>query len=232
MWDYEKWQSGEPYAWGENVRTSVDDSTDFHVDLGCGTMKKGRIGVDKFAAPGVNVLMDFDKLEVHSLAARPNEDAPPLEPGNQYHPVLYRGLPFPDDSIKSIVSHHVLEHVGDGLPRLLEECHRVLEPGGIFRVIVPLFPSYSAVIDPDHKRFFVDGSFEHMLAYSAMGFAVPYLNARFEVTDKDTSPPVHWTQLFTPEDAREMRVTLKAVKPSPMPAPFQTEEIDGGAYAR
>lgn len=206
---YDQWQSGEPYDWGEGARTKPDDQLDFHVDLGCGTKKKARIGVDKYPAPGVNVLADLDAMEVHSLAPKPNEDAPPdPSTGHSYRSVICRCLPFSDESIESIVTHHFLEHVGDGLPRLLEECYRVLKPDGIMRIIVPLFPSYSAVVDPDHRRFFVDGSFEHMLAYPEMDFAMPYMRAPFRVTDKDVSPPSHWTQAFTPNDAREMRITL------------------------
>src|SRR5207253_2788414 len=36
------------------------DKIDFHVDLGCGRVKKARIGVDRHPDPGVNVLCNFD----------------------------------------------------------------------------------------------------------------------------------------------------------------------------
>jgi SAM-dependent methyltransferase len=213
IYKYEDWTSGEPYDWGENARSAKDDAIDFHVDLGCGTKKKGRIGIDKYAAPGVNVLMDFDLLAVHAVAFDPNEDAPDDNPeGYLYRRTIGHGLPFADSSIRSIISHHVLEHIGDGFPKLMDECWRVLEPDAPFRIIVPLFPSHSALVDPDHKRFFVEGTFEHLLAYEEMGFAVPYMHAKFELTNKDVTPPPHWTQMFTVEDQREMRVTLRAVK--------------------
>jgi predicted SAM-dependent methyltransferase len=59
------------------------------------------------------------------------------------HPVdlawnIQRGLPFRTETIRAVFHEHVLEHFTktDGL-RLLRECHRVLEPGGILRVGVP-----------------------------------------------------------------------------------------------
>jgi len=51
---------------------------------------------------------------------------------------LRKGLPFPPNSVEAIFSEHTLEHMA--LPdtfRLLTECHRVLEPDGVFRVSVP-----------------------------------------------------------------------------------------------
>ncbi|NJL83322.1 MAG: methyltransferase domain-containing protein [Chloroflexaceae bacterium] len=51
---------------------------------------------------------------------------------------LRQGLPFPDASITKIYSSHFLEHLSyrEGQV-LLEECLRVLIPGGIFSVCVP-----------------------------------------------------------------------------------------------
>ena len=48
-------------------------------------------------------------------------------------------LPFRDDQVKRIFAEHVIEHVDfrDDIPRVLREFHRVLEPGGVVRIIVP-----------------------------------------------------------------------------------------------
>src|SRR5579872_4628272 len=48
-------------------------------------------------------------------------------------------LPFADGSCKGIRIEHFVEHVEprEQLPRLLADCHRALEPGGVLRVIVP-----------------------------------------------------------------------------------------------
>jgi predicted SAM-dependent methyltransferase len=51
---------------------------------------------------------------------------------------INKGLPFPDESVHNIYSSHVFEHFSfkDG-QRLLEECKRILLPGGIFSICVP-----------------------------------------------------------------------------------------------
>ena len=49
------------------------------------------------------------------------------------------GLPFADGSVRCIYASHVLEHFFfrfEALP-LLKEMHRVLEPGGVVRLVVP-----------------------------------------------------------------------------------------------
>lgn len=48
------------------------------------------------------------------------------------------GLPFPDNSLQSIYSSHVLEHLPFiDLCKLLKRCHAALKPGGDFSVCVP-----------------------------------------------------------------------------------------------
>lgn len=47
-------------------------------------------------------------------------------------------LPFPDASFHAVYCSHVLEHIpADAVDGLLAEFHRVLESGGILRVVVP-----------------------------------------------------------------------------------------------
>lgn len=52
---------------------------------------------------------------------------------------LRRDLPFEDGAVAGLFCEHVLEHLhrSEEAPRFLRECFRVLEPGGVFRVIVP-----------------------------------------------------------------------------------------------
>ena len=51
---------------------------------------------------------------------------------------LRRGLPFPSNSFDAAYGSHVLEHLEpDAASRLLRECHRILRPGGILRIVVP-----------------------------------------------------------------------------------------------
>lgn len=185
-------------AWGDAARGDhPDDNIDFHVDLGCGKLKKARIGIDARPAAGVDIVMDL------------NSGDP---------------LPFSDGVVHSIISHHCLEHIGDGFLSLIDECYRVLIPNGLFRIIVPLFPSWSAVADPDHKRYFMATpdacTFDSFCGTPGdtpqncwqASFSVPYTKARFQRTALDISPPPPPELLWTPQDAREMRVSLRAMK--------------------
>jgi predicted SAM-dependent methyltransferase len=50
-----------------------------------------------------------------------------------------RGLPLADASAEVIKVEHYVEHLEprEELPAFLADCHRVLEPGGILRIVVP-----------------------------------------------------------------------------------------------
>jgi SAM-dependent methyltransferase len=51
---------------------------------------------------------------------------------------LRRGLPFADESFDAVYGSHVLEHLEpEAGARLLRECHRVLKPFGVARIVVP-----------------------------------------------------------------------------------------------
>lgn len=199
--DFNVWPSGYPYDWGQTAKgDNPHDNIDFHVDLGCGKIKKARIGVDHFKDPAVDIVWDLNRGE----------------------------LPFKDNQIRSMITHHCLEHIGDGFIPLMDECYRVLAPGALFRIIVPIFPSFSAVSDPDHRRYFMAtddpngiGTFDAFCGTPGetsqncwlASFSVPYTKARFKkvfqsVTPRSKDPHVWWT----PEDAREMRLSLIAMK--------------------
>lgn len=226
-WDYDLWPGRQHIGWGPGAYRgdSMYDNIDFHVDLGCGNRPKGRIGVDRYAAPGVAIVADLDNEWgglVRSVAERPGEDAPAPSAALSSGSLIQRGLPFSDSSIKSIISHHFFEHVGIGFMALIDEVYRVLEPGGILRAITPLFPSTAAVEDPDHCRYFMahDGGGGTWDAFCGTPeaiwmeeFSVPYTKARFEKVDQDLTPRIEDVrEWWGPHDQRELRVALKVVK--------------------
>ena len=51
---------------------------------------------------------------------------------------ITKGLPFRDNEFHAVYHSHVLEHLqpADG-EKLLDECFRVLRPGGVLRIVVP-----------------------------------------------------------------------------------------------
>lgn len=213
-WSYDELPSGEPYDWGGAARGGhPDDQTDFHLDLGAGRLPKGRLAIDRYDDDCTDLVMDLNELHVAGVTSEKIDFTKHPDPGAELIPIQGR-MPFPSDSIESIISHHALEHVGEGFIRLMDECYRVLKPGGIFRIIVPFFPSHSAVADPDHKRYFLEGTFESFCG-DAEGnswlesFSTPYTMARFikthqTFTERNQNPALWWTQ----DDQRELRVTL------------------------
>jgi predicted SAM-dependent methyltransferase len=86
-------------------------SRDLRLNIGCGPCGKPEwINIDIDAFPGVNCIYD-----------------------------CRRSLPFPDNSARCIFTEHFVEHLDycEEIPYFLNECHRVLETGGVIRIIVP-----------------------------------------------------------------------------------------------
>lgn len=98
------------------------------LDVGCGASKQpGAVGMDAQELPGV----DF----VHSWNEFP--------------------WPFEDESVLTIVASHVIEHVNpaDGhFLRWMDECHRVLKPGGQLAAVLPYGGSRGYWQDPTHSN--------------------------------------------------------------------------------
>jgi predicted SAM-dependent methyltransferase len=83
---------------------------DLLINVGCGpNAEAGWVNVDIARGPGVDVVWD-----------------------------LRRGLPFRQESASAIFGEHVIEHLsrGDG-HRLLRECYRILQAGGVLRLSTP-----------------------------------------------------------------------------------------------
>lgn len=85
--------------------------SDLLVNIAAGSSgKQGWVNLDGFLQAGVNCLYDARKR-----------------------------LPFPDNSVKGIFSEHFFEHIDytEEAPHFLAECYRVLQEGGVLRIIVP-----------------------------------------------------------------------------------------------
>lgn len=84
---------------------------ELRLNIGCGPCgKSGWTNTDIDPFPGVNCIYDCRK-----------------------------SLPFPDNSARCIFTEHFVEHLDycEEIPHFLSECHRVLETGGVIRIIVP-----------------------------------------------------------------------------------------------
>ena len=104
-----------------------------------------------------------DKLDLCSGTAAPQRklegyitiDARPFPGVDHVLDLTKDPLPFPDNSFRVIRAHDALEHIRDGFTELMDECWRVLAPGGEFDIFVPRFPAPSAIMHPDHWRYFI-----------------------------------------------------------------------------
>jgi predicted SAM-dependent methyltransferase len=74
---------------------------------------------------------------------------------------LLCGLPFASDSCEVIFGEHVIEHVlKTDAGRLLAECYRVLQPGGVLRISTPDAERYLRSYASDGE-FLRHPAFEH-----------------------------------------------------------------------
>jgi SAM-dependent methyltransferase len=98
-----------------------------HLELGCGDCKRrpDAVGIDISDYPCVDIVGDV--VDVLSL--------------------------FPDGTVESITSSHLLEHMPD-VGRLLEEMARVLTTEGRIEIIVPHFSNAYYYSDLTHKHPF------------------------------------------------------------------------------
>jgi SAM-dependent methyltransferase len=105
-------------------QVSVDGRDPVTLDLGCGDTKQypGSWGLDLRAAAAVDAVTD-----------------------------LARSLPVASGSVDAIFAVHVLEHLIDFLA-LVDDCHRVLRPGGTLHLMSPWWGHVNAVADPTHVR--------------------------------------------------------------------------------
>ena len=92
-------------------------------------------------------------------------------------------LPFKDGEVEEIRAKDILEHIRNLLP-LLNECWRVLRPGGLIYLEVPRHDSAEAVIDPTHIRFFHWHTFDMICdRNSSIAYALKPWNLAHRVMD-------------------------------------------------
>lgn len=120
-------------------------------------------------------------------------------------------LPFEDNTVTTVIAHHILEHLGEGYFHLLQELYRVCVPDAIIDIRVP-HPRHDAFLaDPTHRRpitpmglqLFSKKFNQHcrdiQAASSLLG---EYYDVDFEILDWRYIPEAQYAQAFadqTPE---------------------------------
>lgn len=74
-------------------------------------------------------------------------------------------LPFGTGKVSFIQATHVLEHISNLVPLMLELA-RVLKPGGVLYIKVPHCECYAAFADPTHVRYFHPVTFFHFTDFN------------------------------------------------------------------
>lgn len=77
--------------------------------------------------------------------------------------------PWPDSSFDRIIAHSVFEHLDIDLVQALNECWRILRPGGSLQVKVPHWQHDNAYADPTHRWRYSLRSFDVFLPTTALG---------------------------------------------------------------
>lgn len=72
-------------------------------------------------------------------------------------------IPYRDNSIGMILAYHFLEHCQHPV-RVLQECQRVLAPGGHMNICVPYYTSQMQAHDLDHKHSFCEETWSNLFS--------------------------------------------------------------------
>jgi predicted SAM-dependent methyltransferase len=117
---------------GNALRRACTDKTKILLNIGCGKLgRSGWINVDAQKLPGV------------------------------FRWNVLNGLPIVAGTVEHIHMEHFLEHLEFGQAiELLVECHRVLQPGGSMRIIVPDAEKYMTAYSAKDEEFF--GRLDHL----------------------------------------------------------------------
>jgi len=87
--------------------------------------------------------------------------------------------PFESNSADEIFMDNVLEHLND-VVQVMEELHRILQVGGLLRILVPYGKTDWALQDPTHKHYFTENSLNYFVEGFPYGF---YSKGKFKMVE-------------------------------------------------
>ncbi len=145
---------------------------------------------------------------------------------------------FEESSVDLLMARHLLEHLGSyQLKKAIEAIWHVMKPGGEVIVITPYGDHSSAWADPDHRRPFYPESFLYWdrriywrsAPYGLWDFSIEKVELRPDVKRYNSNPLDEGvlTEDLLRSVAKEMEVTLRAVKPEREPQPGVPPAIGG-----
>jgi SAM-dependent methyltransferase len=97
--------------------------------------------------------------------------------------------PFADETFDRVLCRHIAEHIPhdvgrrpykDGFLLFMEECHRILKPGGELEIVTPHPRSANTIADPTHTRIVHRSNFDSFNPDRGYAFR-HYTSARFRL---------------------------------------------------
>lgn len=129
------------------ARKSKQNSETIRIDIGCGKNKKeGFIGVDQYAIPGVDVVVNLVEPNEGYISKTKNGVAA------QIPLTRFKRWPWADNSVEEVHCSHFIEHL-TAVERVffMNELHRVMKPGAKATIIAPHWCSNRAYGDMTHQ---------------------------------------------------------------------------------
>jgi len=118
--------------------------------IGCGERKwEGGVHVDLRETPVVDIIHDLDSLP----------------------------WPLRDEEFEEVIAEDIIEHLKEIVP-VVEECWRVLKPGGTLWVQTPHYTSPNSYHDPTHRWHLSEHSFDYFDPSTTFGKKYPHYSPR------------------------------------------------------
>lgn len=118
-----------------SIMNKQEKPTDIKINLGCGRqVLPGYLNIDKEEQWGI-----YPEIDANSILRIDLDDEK-------------LSIPLPNDCVSEVRAHHVLEHIGVGFFRLLQELYRICQNNAIIDIVVP-HPRHDVFLgDPTHIR--------------------------------------------------------------------------------
>lgn len=177
----------------------------------CGSRERHRLLWLWATIDGTNRLMDQrilhfapEKALRRALGGNPHYETADLRQKGVTHQVDITRLPMADGSYDCVIANHVLEHIDDDR-QAMRELFRVLRPGGLGLLTVPINPTRAntyenpVIVDaaardahfnaPDHRRFY---GLDFATRLSEAGFQVETFRMEQAMEVKFGLLPMEW----------------------------------------
>ena len=131
-----------------------------------------------------------------------NVDISPLVAPDEVRDLLH--FPWPYSDVEAIFCSHFIEHIGDEFISFMDECHRVLRPGGLLHIRSPYYTSIRCWQDPTHKRAITEATFTYFRKADRINMGVEHypIKSDFDIGEIR----LHYHQDVPQEDAENLRM--------------------------